>query len=187
MNMHQHEQENWTGNGSHLPRLEQIPHYYGDIVRILFLGMTVIMLGGAPLYADALTQQIPFIVAGAVILVALAALTNPRGLLIIRLDAVFAGVIAVVYETWALWGYESGSSIEFVVREIPALMGMFAFYFALKTLRAMLLGNIGKSSEPNEFALPVSRRRLRGPEQVAVDYTEDALGHPAALEDDLGG
>lgn len=186
MNIHEHETENWLSRVPHVPYMERIPHYYGDIVRILFIIAAVVVVGGAPLYSDALTQQMPFIIFAAIALVGLAALTSPKSVWSIRLDAVLAGVIAVVYETWALWGYQTGTAPQFVVRQVPALIGMFAFYFALKTLRAMLTGVLGEFAGQDDFpAKP--RHATRGQAPAADGAYEDGLGHPAALEDDVGG
>ena len=160
----------------YFPRFEKIPHYYGDVVRMLFVATAIIMLFGAPYYADTLYQELPFIVVGAVILIALGALTSPQSVLAIRLDAVFAGVVAVVFEVWALWGYEAGSSIEFIIRQTPAILSIFAFYYSLKTLRSMLTGLLGQA-DPAEEAIPLAD----------VDGVPlDALGHRAAIEDNLG-
>ena len=80
MSIHRNERENWLYKyRPHYPRFEQIPHYYGDVVRGLFLASVLIMLGGAPFYADMLKQQLPFLIVGAAVMVILAATTKPRG------------------------------------------------------------------------------------------------------------
>lgn len=129
----------------------KVPHYYGDVVRQLFVAGAVVMLVGAPFYTEALRVQFPFILCGAIVFVALAALTNPHNKTVVIADAIAAGVAVFVYETWALFQYAESSWIEFILREVIALNFITAFYFSMKTLRAMLLGQIGKRETVGEF------------------------------------
>lgn len=131
---------------SHYPRFRQIPHYYGDIVRILLLGAAILMLAGAPFYTIVLQEALPFLVPGAIVAVALAALTSPRSRFVMRLDAVVSGVGAVAFEYWALATYHGNFPIEFTLRQIIALICMFAFYYSLKTLRGMINGDVGSEA-----------------------------------------
>ena len=39
----------------------------------------------------------------------------------------------------------------FAAREAAALVLLFAFYYSVKTLRAMMLGKIGRMERPSEF------------------------------------
>jgi hypothetical protein len=186
MEMHHDEQDGSVNRYRlHYPRFEQIPHYYGDVVRVLLLGTAVIMLGGAPFYADALTQQLPYLIVGAVIAVALAALTSPRSVFVMRLNAIASGVGAVVFEYWALWYYQSGSIIEFTLRQVIALLCMFAFYYGLKTLRSMLMGDLGRQADPAEFEDETTEAEDEI-DSFDEPAPEDGLGHTPAVEDDLG-
>lgn len=131
---------------------ETVAHYYGDLVRDFLLGGAVVMLFGAPFYGDALRAEFPFEVIAAVILVGLAAMTNPWKKSILTADAIAAGVVCVIYQMWALNGYGIASYIAFVLREAISILFMFAFYFSVKTVRAMLLHQIGKRASPDEFS-----------------------------------
>ena len=71
---------------------ESIPsltHYYGDVVRVIILTIVALLLLSAPFYADDLKAELPFEVAGAVVLAGLAALTNPRSGAVIIVDDVY--------------------------------------------------------------------------------------------------
>lgn len=153
-------------------------HYYGDVVRAFFLGAAVIMLLGAPFYSDDLSTQLPYIVVGAVVLVGLAALTNPRETWIVVLDVAAAGIGAISYESWALMQYHAEDPIQFVLREAPAIIFLLAFYYSVKTYRAMMLGQVNpevvSEAQPREIIDPYEAR-------------EDALGNPAAPEVIQGG
>lgn len=128
-----------------------VPHYYGDVIRQLFVAGAVVMLVAAPFYTEDLRMQFPLILLGAIVFVGLAALTNPHNKGVIIADAIAAGVAVFLYETWAFFDYTSSTWFEFGLREIIALNFMAAFYFSLKTLRAMLLRQIGKREVVGEF------------------------------------
>jgi len=128
-----------------------IPHYHGDIIRQLLMFVAGVMLVASPFYTTDLKLQFPFILIGAVVFVAVAALTNPHNTNIIVADAVASGVGLLIYQTWALFNYADSSWVEFALREGIALILMTVFYFSMKTLRAMLLGKVGKREEVGEF------------------------------------
>ena len=131
---------------------ETVSHYYGDFVREFLLGGAVVMLFTAPFYADELRAELPIEVITAVILVALAAMTSPWKKSILVADAIAAGVVTIVYQIWALNGYGTTTNVIFVLREAISIIFLFAFYFSVKTVRAMVLHQIGKRVSPDEFA-----------------------------------
>ena len=126
------------------PYVEHVSHYYGDTVRQLFIGGAALMLVAAPFYAEALRTEFPFEIAGALVLVALAALANPHQRIIFMAGAVAAGVGAVIYQTWALFTYSESTWMQFVLREAIAVIFLVAFYFNMKTVRAFVLHTVGK-------------------------------------------
>lgn len=149
-------------------RWPSVTHYYGDVVRELFLGAAALMLITSPLYADSLSVQFPFIVVGALAVVALAAFTNPHKRWSLMGDCVVAGVGVVVYAVWGLAGYgKIASPIAFVLQIAIALIFLFAFYYALKTVRAFSLHQIGKRDRFDEFQEPLSEN-----EEETVQETE---------------
>lgn len=142
----------------YLPHVHEggVYHYYGDQMRQLFLSAAALILIGAPFYADSLLVELPFEIAGALLLVALAALANPHNRSIFTAGAVIAGVGAVIYETWALYMYFDSTWVQFLLREIIAIIFLVAFYFNLKTVRAFLLHQVGKHDTAGEFDESVS-------------------------------
>lgn len=133
------------------PYTELVPHYYGDIVRQLFIAAAAAILIGAPFYADALFFELPFEIVGALLLIALAGLTNPHKKSISLGDAVAAGVGLVIYEMWAVAAYNDGTWLPFALRQLIAIIFLAAFYFSMKTVRAFVLHQIGKHDEVGEF------------------------------------
>lgn len=140
-----------TNNVPWLYRWSKISHYYGDAVRQLFIAAAALMLLAAPFYTDELTVELPFIIVGIVALVCVAALTNPFKKGVISADAIASGVGLIIFEMWALLGYEESSTIQFVLREALAILFLFAFYFSTKTLRSMLLHTVGQHDSSRDF------------------------------------
>jgi hypothetical protein len=184
---------------TYVPRIEVIRHYHGDIMRQLFLAAAAAMFLGAPFYSSAPLVQIPLIVIGALALVALAAFTAPHAPRVMTANVIFSGALIILYEAWALLALNERALLDFVLRELPAVLLLFAFYFAGKTLRAMLTGQIGREPAPHEFDTPeplvredendfepeprsvisrvlAPRRKFRPRGKIS----RDALGNPAA-------
>jgi hypothetical protein len=67
------------------------------------------------------------------------------------LDAVAAGVGALVLEITAINFHKIDSLQLLIVREIEVVLLLLAFYYSVKTARAMFQGKIGKAAEPQEF------------------------------------
>lgn len=173
---------------------ETVSHYYGDIVRDFLLGGAVVMLLSAPFYADELRAELPFEVISAIIIVGLAAMTNPWKKSILAADAIAAGIVTAVYQIWALNGYDTTGTTAFILREAISIIFMFAFYFSVKTLRAMVLHQIGKRASIDEFSEegssetedveddPVSRIRHAFDEDKSVDEDETPPHRPTFYE-----
>lgn len=165
-----------TGGG-HIPSgpaWPLVPHYYGDFVRQLMLGGAALMLFGAPFYADSLTSEIPFEVFGVLVLVSLAAVINPWKKSVLMATAIATGVGMTVYQTWALYGYAQITATAFVLREALAIIFMFAFYFSVKTVRAMILHQVGKRETVDEFKTTLAK------EESDTKSTKDVEGRPVS-------
>ena len=99
-----------------------------------------------PLWGDLLPfgeQGALLQIAIAIGLVILAGFTSPRSMLSIVLDLFAAGIGAFLLEAAAISFYRTDSWLLFFARELVAVMLLFALYFSVKTLRAMLVGSIG--------------------------------------------
>jgi hypothetical protein len=129
----------------------KIPHYYGDRVRKLFLLIAAIVLIFQPMLGGFQTPLFPFELLGSIILVILAALTTPTKQLIMVANAAAAGIGMFTYELTALSAYYAGDTSLFIAREAVAVAFLFALYFSIKTVRAMVLGIIGKRPVTGEF------------------------------------
>ena len=166
-------------------RWVRIPHYYGDIVRQLFMGLVVLMLIGSPFYTTEIEVQFPLIAVGALIIVALAGLTNPLKRWVMWVDTSVAGAGVIIYETLAVVAYREINAASFVLAQAIAIIFVVAFYFSMKTLRAMLLNQIGKEPSMNDFGEEdISLVPNEDTSSVGQDTPRDGLGRPAAPETD---
>ncbi len=148
----------------------KIPHYYGDAVRKIFLAVSAILLIFAPFFGGYTPWSLPFEILGAVILVCLAALTNPQNHAVMFANALAAGLGLVMFETVALYAYLEGDFLMFAMREALAILFLFALYFSIKTARAMTSGTIGRHTTTGEF--------------LEEEYTkEDKLAHIRRMTD----
>lgn len=133
------------------PFVAHIPHYYGDYVRQLFTSVAAILLIGSPFYSSSLGAQLPLEIIGAIVLVGLAAFANPHTRWVFAASAVVSGIGLAIFQMWALSGYEDGTLVQFLIRELLAILFLIAFYFSMKTVRAFAMDTIGKTDEAGEF------------------------------------
>ncbi len=135
---------------SSLPAWPSVQHYYGDVVRAIFVGAAVVIGVFAPM-----SGSVGFSVAIAapivLVLIALAGFTNPHSKVVMVLDTVAAVVCFMFTETFAVVAYNSHDLFSFVVLEVLSVVLLFALYFSAKTLRAAMLGKIGKIDGVGEF------------------------------------
>jgi hypothetical protein len=133
------------------PFIEGVAHYYGDVVRQVLIVTAALMLIAAPFYADNLRVELPFEVAGALILAGIAALISPHNRSAMFGSAIATGVGVVLFETWALYSYGDSSVAQFTLRQIIALSFLTGFYFSVKTVRAFVMQTIGRVGTSREF------------------------------------
>ena len=113
------------------------------------------------MFADYIPGLLPVTITGAVILVCLAALTNPRKQWVMVANAAMAGVGLVFAEMIALLSYADEQMILFLSHQVLALVFLFALYFSMKTVRAMMLGVIGQRSRPEELMDQNTEARIK--------------------------
>lgn len=130
-----------------------IPHYYGDTVRTLFIVVAILSFVAMPLWGE----LVPFAgtipqVAAPLLLVFLAGLTSAKNELVMIANATVAGISVILLEIAAVL-YRSGENVLelFLIRELSAVLLLFALYYALKTIRAMRSGKLGHLDTPLEF------------------------------------
>lgn len=134
-----------------LTRRYDVPHYYGDHVRLLFLLTALVSLVAIPVFGDLLPFGSLIEVASAILLVLLAGLTNPRGRMVTFYNMLVSGLGLFFLESAAISFYNVQSTGIFLAREAAAVMLLIAFYFSVKTFRAISQGKLGVHDRPFEL------------------------------------
>jgi hypothetical protein len=146
-----------------IPANREIPHYYGDYVRTLFIAMAILSFVVMPLWGDLLPLGIVLQVSASLLLVLLAGFTSARNTYLMITNATVAGVSVVLLEYFAVMLRPLQSTQLFIARESGVLLMIAALYFSVKTLRAMMSGKIGHNDSPLEFDAPIE-------EPIAVEH-----------------
>ncbi|HVW82502.1 MAG TPA: hypothetical protein VHC68_00950 [Candidatus Paceibacterota bacterium] len=134
-------------NGPGTPPLGHLPHYYGDRVRELFVAGALISFIAIPIWGNILPFGVGTQIGAGLLLVILAGLTDPKNKGVMLLNALYAGISVLLLESAAI-GMQAAESWQlFLVREVSALVLLIALYFAIKTARAMSLGEIPPESK----------------------------------------
>lgn len=127
-----------------------VRHYYGDLVRILFVIMAVLIGIGVPL-SDNLPLGLALGIPTALVLVVLAGYTNPHGKVVLMLNAIVAGAGVFLIEVFAVAAYSAGNLPLFAVLELAWLLCVAALYYSVKTVRASRMHKIGSIDGVGEF------------------------------------
>lgn len=118
----------------------KIPHYYGDVIRVLFVLGAFIMLVTQPFFNQQLPFSIPLSLLAITLLVFVAGLTNPRHRWLAIVNAVFSIIAVIIFGYFSVAAYVqySPQSLIFWVDEILAIIFLIALYYSAKTVRGML-------------------------------------------------
>jgi len=118
-----------------------LSHYYGDVVRKLFLGSGVLMLVGLPFFADNLELTVFSATLGILIIGIFAGLTSPREQWVFIFDVCVSALASIVFELTAIGWYRSHMIFDayFIFNQVLALVFFTALYFSVKTFRSMVL------------------------------------------------
>lgn len=133
---------------------DDIPHYYGDRVRQLFIATAALSFVCMPLWG----ALVPFVgifpqLGAALLLVLLAGLTSARNQLVMIANATIASISILLLESAAILLQNKGAHAQelFYARELAVLLMLGALYFSVKTVRAMMAGKLGHPNSPLEF------------------------------------
>ena len=124
--------------------LTNMHHYYGYILRILYLTSAILML----LLLPFLTDYIPVSTYLALIIVLalgiVAGATNPAQKWVAILDTIIALGGVFIFGYYAIDSYITYSIVNlyFWANQIQAVLFLFALYFSVKTVRGFFLKNI---------------------------------------------
>ncbi|MCL4419088.1 hypothetical protein M1146_03215 [Patescibacteria group bacterium] len=130
-------------SGGFFKRGKLTEHYYGDIIRALFLIGAVVMLIMLPFSASMLPFPASFSILIILVLGFLAGFTNPAQEWINFLNVIASGAGAIAFEYAAATVNFSSAHplvfIFFVINQTLAVVFFLALYYSIKTLRGIWL------------------------------------------------
>jgi hypothetical protein len=118
----------------------RVPHYYGDIVRALFLVAAVVMVVGLPAVSNSLNIPTAFSVAGMLVLGLAAGFTNPKQKWDAAVNVGIAAVGFFVFESYAVSSYQAHVVDKFFMSNLVlGFLFLMALYYGVKTLRGLVI------------------------------------------------
>jgi len=132
-------------------RKGKIPHYYGDSVRMMFISSAVIYAVAMPLFGNLIPVSTGTGILIVIVLAFLAGVTNPNFPWLMLINAAVAGAGIYLAEMAAISFFNTDSFVLFIMRQVVALLLLFAFYYSVKSFRSMLSGDIGAQHKAGEL------------------------------------
>lgn len=117
-------------------------HYYGDIVRKLFILAGAMMVIGTPFFKNEISVPLIFPALAIAAFALVAGLTNPNQRWVAMINVALSAISLIIFEAYALENYqttESATGAFFIATQALAIIFFFALYFSTKTLRGRFL------------------------------------------------
>lgn len=126
-------------------------HYYGDMVRSLFMLAAVVMIVTLPFVNEQLPVSLPVSILAILFLGISAAITNPLQLWSIITNATISIVAFSIFEYYSVSAYFQYSifSLLFWTNQVLAIIFIFSTYYSIKTLRGHILKKRADTAEIN--------------------------------------
>lgn len=120
---------------------KKLRHYYGDLVRKLFLAAAIFMLIMLPFMNRFLEVPLYISILIAIGISIFAGITNPVQTWAAVLDFIIALIGSITAEYYAVMGYTNYSVYHrtFWANQILAIIFLIALYYSTKTVRGMFL------------------------------------------------
>ena len=145
--------------GEKLAWIFTLRHYYGDVVRALFLVAAVIIFLGIPLTHALPVSTLTFLIVATLITTFFAGLTNPRQYWVALCDAIIAALGCLFFELVAIQTYSAAGTLlnpAFYVLQVLAVNFLIAFYFSVKTVRGMRVLDDSTSESPSSPPIDIT-------------------------------
>ena len=116
---------------------EGVPHYYGDIIRNLFIIAGLAMLATLPILKTEVPVSVPFSLVFVLVVGLAAGLTSPHHRWIMAVNAVIAFCGVAMFE-YAAVNLSELWSLFFWTNQFLAIVFFIALYYSAKSLRWMV-------------------------------------------------
>jgi hypothetical protein len=127
---------------------KQLHHYYGDIVRIIFIVGAIFILIGLPQMTELFRLPIILPIFAIALLGISAGITNPVQKFSLRLNIVVSILFLIVFAYTGWYSYKTniGGGVAFA-NQLLAILFLVASYFSIKSLRGK---NVPEIEEPRK-------------------------------------
>ncbi len=114
-------------------------HYYGGLVRKLFIFAAFVMIATLPFFNNNLSLPPFFSIISIIILGLAAGLLEPRNKLAFVCNLIISILGVLIFEYYAIATYQvrSFTDAQFLVNQLLAIIFLFALYNSTKTLRSL--------------------------------------------------
>jgi len=118
-------------------------HYYGDIVRRLFLVVAFFMLLTLPFFLEKIPLPYYLGIFSILLLIIFSGLTNPKQLWVSVFDGTISLLGVIIFGYYAIDAYllYSVISLYFWVNQLFALIFLISLYYSIKTIRGNLIAD----------------------------------------------
>lgn len=119
-------------------------HYYGNLVRIIFVVGAVFMVIGLPTMTRVLNIPVVISIAGVVVLVLAAGFTNPVAKASLVANTVISVVYTIVcaYTVWYLFDHPGVHKSFLFANQLATIAFLIATYFAVKSWRGAMIEDV---------------------------------------------
>lgn len=122
---------------------QPIPHYYGNIVRVIFIVTAAYLLLGLPAMTALFGVPVIVSIIGVVILGAAAGITNPAKKFSLQLNVFVSLLFLVAFAYLAWFGYDNGFGTDVqIANQLAAVALLVASYFSIKSLRGTAIDRL---------------------------------------------
>ncbi|MBP6925833.1 MAG: hypothetical protein KBC22_02150 [Candidatus Pacebacteria bacterium] len=139
-------------NFPHAPENKKyIPHYYGDLVRVIFMFAGIVMLVTFPFFSNLIGVPIIFSTLVVIALALMAGLMNPRQKWVLVLNVIVSVIAFLLLEYHAYFAFTHLDNtvvlhnVFFWTSQVLALLFFLATYFSMKTVRGRYVDELERT------------------------------------------
>ncbi len=152
--------------GNSVPNRE---HYYGDIVRKLFIAGGVLMLAALPFFHEYVPYPLMASIVAILVIGFFAGIVAPAQKWPIILNAVIAAIAFTVFEYYAVTAYMQLEYWFSTVNQVLAVIFFAGFYYGVKSARGLWVKNDRKG---DSFAMDMLKSRYAKGEIGTKEFEE---------------
>ncbi len=133
-------------------KFARYPHYYGDVVRGLFVLGAILMLLTLPIFSAATPFPAPVSLAIIAVLGLAAGFTSPehKWTASLNLAIALSGVLGFGYHAVRSYALRTPADLFFWINQVLALVFLIALYYSAKTARGLMFRGRGGPSNDTQ-------------------------------------